>query len=197
MTDIPVKHRIKALDRRFLPLWALAVVLIVVGVVLGLRHNESKRSADSAPSVSRPCGDDGDCGDRQLCLSATCVDIKPGLPECAEIQVHFNTDSADIREADKPAVLRLARCLKADQTMKLAVVGTADERGTHMHNLELGEKRAMAVAKTLQQNGVSRQQLSIASYGENRPLCLESDRDCWARNRQASLVPKEGAIVTK
>ncbi len=197
MTEIPVKHRIKALDRRFLPLWALAVVLIVVGLVLGLRHNESKQSADSAPAVNRPCGDDGDCGDRQLCLSAACVEIKPGLPECAEIQVHFNTDSAEIREADKPAVLRLARCLKADQAMKLAVVGAADERGSAQHNLELGEERAMAVAKILQQTGVSRQQLSIASYGENRPLCLESDRDCWAQNRQASLVPREGAAVAQ
>lgn len=197
MPEIPVKHRIKALDRRFLPLWALAVVIIVVGLVLGLRHNEPKRSADSGPAVSRSCGDDGDCGDRQLCLSAVCIDIKPGLPECSEIQVHFNTDSAEIRKADKPAVLRLARCLKADQAMKLAVIGTADERGTAQHNLELGEERAMAVAKTLQQNGVSREQLSIASYGEHRPLCLESDRDCWARNRQASLVPKEGAVVAK
>lgn len=197
MTEIPIKHRIKALDRRLLPLWALAVVLVVVGVVLALRHHETKRSADAAPPVSHSCGDDGDCGERQLCLNQTCIDIKPGLPECAEIQVHFNTDSADVRDADRPAVLRLARCLKADQAMKLAVIGTADERGSAQYNQELGEKRAMAVARTLAKNGVSQRQLSIASYGENRPLCEESDRDCWSRNRRASLVPQAGAVVAR
>lgn len=197
MTEIPVKHKIKATDRRFIPIWTLAVIalLIIIGVIFGLRSSGNKDRADNsgAAAVSRPCGGDGDCQNRQLCLNAVCTDIKPGLPECAEVKLHFDTGSAEIRDADKEAVQRMARCLKADQAMKLAIAGSADERGPALHNLELGEKRAMAVARALRDSGVSAQQLSIASYGENRPLCLESDHDCWRKNRQASLIPKPGA----
>lgn len=197
MTEIPVKHKLKATDRRFIPIWALAVLalLIIGGVIFGLRHGGSTNHADrsGAAAVSRPCGSDGDCRDRQLCLNTACVDIQPGLPECAEIKVHFDTGSAEIRDADRQAVQRMARCLKADQAMKLAIAGSADERGPALHNLELGEKRAMAVARALRDSGVSAQQLSTASYGENRPLCGESDRDCWQKNRQASLTPKTEA----
>lgn len=201
MTEIPVKHKLKATDRRFIPIWALAIValLIIGGVIFGLRSGGNKDRADNtgAAAVSRPCGGDGDCQNRQLCLNAVCVDIKPGLPECAEVKVHFDTGSAELRDADTQKVQRMARCLKADQAMKLAIVGNADERGPELQNLELGEKRAMAVARALRDSGVSAQQLSIASYGENRPLCAESDRDCWQKNRQASLTPKPGAEVER
>lgn len=201
MTEIPVRHKLKATDRRSIPIWALAVIalLIIIGVIFGLRRNVTKSHADNgrAAVVSRPCGDDGDCRYRQLCLNAVCADVKPGLPECAEIQVRFRTGSAAIRDADKQALRRMARCLKADQAIKLTIAGNLDERGPVLDNVQLREERAMAVARTLRERGVSAQQLGIVSYGENRPLCVESDRDCWAKNRQASLTPKAVAELER
>jgi outer membrane protein OmpA-like peptidoglycan-associated protein len=201
MQEIEVRHKVAFFDRSKLSALLILGVAILgsVGVMLAVRQCGAKDhiAGAPAPGTSAGCGDDGDCRDRQLCVSAACVDIQPGIKECTEVQVHFNTDSADIGAADKAAVARMARCLKADQSMKLVISGSTDERGSAAHNSELGEKRAMAVARTLQQQGVSSQQLSIVSYGEHSPLCLESDRDCWAKNRQAALTPSAGAAVAR
>ena len=199
MQEIEVRHRVAFFDRSKLSAVLIlgVVILASIGVILGLRQCIARDQVAVATAPSTTCGGDNECRDRQLCVSAACVDIKPGLAECAEVQVHFATDSADMSAADQVAVTRMARCLKADQSMKLVIAGSTDERGTAAHNSELSEKRAMAVARTLQQQGVSAQQLSVVSYGEHYPLCVESDRDCWAKNRQASLTPSEGAAVAK
>lgn len=199
MQEIEVRHKVAFFDRSKLS--ALAILGVVIlgsfGVILGVRQCGARDQLATATAPGTGCGGDGDCRDRQLCLSAACVDIKPGLADCAQVQVHFNTDSAEVGATDKAAVERMARCLKADQSMKLVIGGSTDERGSAAHNSELAEKRAMAVAHTLQQQGVSAQQLSVVSYGEHYSLCGESDRDCWAKNRQASLTPTAGAAVAR
>lgn len=108
----------------------------------------------------------------------------------AATRVHFDTDSAQIRAVDHAALNRTARCLKGSTSTRLTIEGGADERGPEQHNAELAEKRAMAVARYLQERGVSGDQLKVVSYGDNKPLCLESDKECWARNRQAALKPQ-------
>jgi len=197
MQEIEVRHKVAFFDRSNLSAVLIlgVVILASIGMILGLRQCTARDKVAVVTAPSGGCAGDGDCRDRQLCISAACVDIKPGLAECTEVQVHFTTDSAEIGAADKVAVERMARCLKADQSMKLVISGSTDERGSAAHNSELGEKRAMAVARTLQQQGVSAKQLSVVSYGEHYPLCAESDRDCWAKNRQASLTPSAGAAV--
>jgi len=194
MEEIPVRHKPSGLA--VLPVWAWAVgalaLAALIGLVVGLRQCAATKSVENVVIVSpgAQCAGDSECGDKQLCMSALCIDIKAGLAECAMAQVHFNTDSAEIRSEDLPGVVRMSRCLKADQSMKLAIAGNADERGPAEHNVELGEKRAMTVARALQAQGVSATQLSVVSYGDNHPLCLESDKDCWAKNRRASLTPQ-------
>lgn len=190
MEEIPVKHKKAAV----IPIWAwilgaLALVGIIVAAVALRGGTKTAETTTVASAPSGQCAGDSECGEKQLCISAACVEIKAGLADCANAQVHFATDSADVRDEDKPGVMRMARCLKADQTMKLTIAGNADERGAAEHNAELGEKRAMAVARTLTAQGVSAKQLSVVNYGENYPLCVDSDKDCWAKNRRTSLTP--------
>jgi peptidoglycan-associated lipoprotein len=196
MKEIPVRHKLSLAGLVVVPIWAWVLGAFalagVIGLVVGVRQYNANRTVENTivVSPSPQCAGDSECADKQLCMSAACVEIKAGLADCVMAQVYFNTDSAEIRAEDSPAVLRMARCLKADQSMKLAIAGNADERGTDEHNAELGEKRAMAVARTLQAQEVSAKQLSVVSYGDNYPLCLHSDQDCWRKNRRASLTPQ-------
>ena len=66
--------------------------------------------------------------------------------------------------------------------------GNADERGTREYNLGLGERRGNAVSAAIQGNGGSAGQMSVVSYGEERPTCAESSEDCWQRNRRVEIV---------
>jgi peptidoglycan-associated lipoprotein len=68
------------------------------------------------------------------------------------------------------------------------IQGHTDERGTREYNLALGERRAAAVRDYLQSLGVSASQLSIVSYGEERPVDPRSTEAAWAQNRRAELV---------
>jgi len=66
----------------------------------------------------------------------------------------------------------------------MTLEGNADERGTREYNLGLGERRGNAVSAALGSSG----QTSVVSYGEEKPVCLDSNEDCWAKNRRVEIV---------
>lgn len=101
--------------------------------------------------------------------------------------IHFEFDKSVIRDADKPVLLANADALKANPSMKVTVEGHCDERGTTAYNLALGERRANATRRYLIALGVSPSQLGTVSYGEERPMCMQSDEACWSQNRRAHL----------
>jgi peptidoglycan-associated lipoprotein len=72
--------------------------------------------------------------------------------------------------------------------MKVLVEGHADERGTPEYNIALGERRAKAVVTYLENMGVSSAQLSVVSYGEEKPMIKDRSENAFAKNRRAVLV---------
>lgn len=102
--------------------------------------------------------------------------------------IHFDFDSSDIRDADKPVLQGVAGFMKAYPMAKLRVEGNCDERGTIEYNLALGERRANAVKAYLVALGVEDGRLSITSYGKEKPLCTDHTEDCWFLNRRDHSV---------
>jgi peptidoglycan-associated lipoprotein len=80
--------------------------------------------------------------------------------------------------------------LRANENKTVLIEGHCDERGTAAYNLILGEKRARAAKKYLQDAGVLASQLQITSYGETRPFCKQANEDCYQQNRRAHFVMK-------
>jgi len=108
---------------------------------------------------------------------------------CGLVRVHFDLNSSQIAEGDKPLLERAAQCLKNDKGLHVQIEGNADERGTEEYNLALGDQRARSVAKYLEALGASGAQLKTVSYGKEQPECHEHDEDCWAKNRRAAVRP--------
>jgi peptidoglycan-associated lipoprotein len=73
-------------------------------------------------------------------------------------------------------------------TEKITIEGHTDERGSAEYNLGLGDRRAEAAKDFLTNLGVSPSQLTIISYGKDRPVCTEQNEDCYQKNRRAHLV---------
>src|SRR5664280_1041024 len=71
---------------------------------------------------------------------------------------------------------------------KLTIQGHCDERGSAEYNLALGDARAKAAKDYLVQVGIPDDQLSIISYGKDRPVCQEHDEACWQLNRRIHIV---------
>src|SRR5262245_28566718 len=98
--------------------------------------------AQAAAPLTRRRDGAGDCSSTQLCVDGACTDISAGLAACSQLVLHFNFDSAEILDADKPVLERAARCLRADPNAYATIEGNADERGTEEYNLALAEQRA-------------------------------------------------------
>ena len=72
--------------------------------------------------------------------------------------------------------------------VKVLVEGHADERGTPEYNIALGERRAKSVVTYLENMGVSADQISVVSYGEEKPMLKDRSEEAFAKNRRAVLV---------
>ncbi|MGL5030838.1 MAG: peptidoglycan-associated lipoprotein Pal [Aeromonas sp.] len=102
--------------------------------------------------------------------------------------IFFPYDGYDIQGQYADLLDAHASYLREHPNVKVLVEGHADERGTPEYNIALGERRAKAVAKYAQTLGVQSDQLSIVSYGEEKPLDPAHTEEAFAKNRRAVLV---------
>ena len=102
--------------------------------------------------------------------------------------VSFDLDRTEIKPEFMEMVGCHAKFLVKNPSYKLTLEGHADERGTREYNLGLGERRGNAVSDMLKAQSADGGQISVVSYGEERPTCTESDDGCWAQNRRAEFV---------
>ena len=102
--------------------------------------------------------------------------------------VYFDYDRSDIRGEAQQILSCHAKYLVDRPSAAVTLEGHADERGSREYNLGLGERRGNAVGGALQANGGSAGQISVVSYGEERPTCNASDESCWQQNRRVEIV---------
>ena len=102
--------------------------------------------------------------------------------------VYFDFDQDVLRPEFQAAMSCHAKYLRDRPSSRMTLEGNADERGSREYNLGLGERRGNAVSSALQANGGSGSQITVVSYGEERPTCTSSSEDCWARNRRVEIV---------
>lgn len=102
--------------------------------------------------------------------------------------VFFDFDRFAIRSEGQAILDADYRVLKSANGRKLVIEGHCDERGTLEYNLVLGERRAKAVERYLENLGVPESAIQIVSYGKERPFCSDHSTDCWQKNRRAHLV---------
>lgn len=107
-------------------------------------------------------------------------------PSRAELSdVYFDFDRYAIRGDARAVLERNATLLKSQPNREIVIEGHCDERGTSAYNLVLGERRAQAVKRYLQERGMPPSQIHITSYGKERPFCTEHSEACWQSNRRA------------
>jgi peptidoglycan-associated lipoprotein len=112
-------------------------------------------------------------------------------PHPAIKAIHFDFDSAVVRPQDAKILDANAAWLKQNPGYLVLIEGDCDERGTEQYNLVLGERRAVAAMSYLIKQVVDSKRFSVVSYGEERPVCTQRTRACWARNRRAEFKVRE------
>jgi len=102
--------------------------------------------------------------------------------------IYFEFDRSNVRAQFRPIIDAHAAYIQANPSARVILEGHADERGSREYNLGLGERRGSAVEELLRAAGVAGRQVEVVSYGEERPVCRESDEECWQRNRRTEIV---------
>ena len=102
--------------------------------------------------------------------------------------VYFDFDQDALRPEFQAVVACHAKYLQDRPSSRMSLEGNADERGSREYNQGLGERRGNAVSSAIQANGGSGSQITVISYGEERPTCTESNEECWAKNRRVEIV---------
>ena len=106
------------------------------------------------------------------------------------LDIYFDYDRFTVRADAVQSMDTNAKWVRAHRGQIVLIEGHCDERGTQAYNLVLGEKRAKATKRYLEDLGVPGSQLLTTSYGENRPFCKEQSEVCYQKNRRAHFSVK-------
>ncbi len=115
-------------------------------------------------------------------------------PSIELINVHFRFDKDDLDDIARQALQRNADYLKEHPNVKVQIEGHCDERGTNNYNLALGERRAHSVKVYLESLGIEDDRMLLISYGEEKPVCSDSNESCWQQNRKVHFLINESGF---
>jgi len=121
-------------------------------------------------------------------VSATSTGVDSASEYFDDLAIYFDFDRAGVRSEDFDVLDAHAAFLVANPTWSVVIEGHCDERGTPEYNIALGERRAKSVQTYLQNSGVQGTQISVVSYGEEKPVDMSHNRDAYSLNRRAVLV---------
>ncbi|MGP1957663.1 MAG: peptidoglycan-associated lipoprotein Pal [Arsenophonus sp. ER-QC15-MAG3] len=102
--------------------------------------------------------------------------------------VYFGFDKSDIDIEYEDILNKQAIFLRENPSVNIIIEGHTDERGSPEYNIALGERRANIIKIYLQSKGVNSNQVSIVSYGKEKPAIYGHDESIFSKNRRAVII---------
>lgn len=126
----------------------------------------------------------------QTIKKVTSDEIKKELSENgkAVLHINFDTDKATLKPDGLETVNEIAKVLKDDPELKIAINGYTDNSGSKEHNQKLSENRALSVKNEIAKAGISSGRLTSKGYGQESPIASNSTDEGKAQNRRVELV---------
>ena len=103
--------------------------------------------------------------------------------------VKFPRGGTDLSDEAKTRLTDFAQKLKGDnRNVYLEIQGHTDTTGSKAGNIRLGEERAEAVRRFLNEQGIALNRMSTISYGGDSPVAPNKTRAGRAQNRRVVVV---------
>lgn len=102
--------------------------------------------------------------------------------------IYFAFDSNTVSDEHSELVRHHGKYLSLNANASVRLEGHADELGTREYNIALGERRAQAVKKLMLFEGAAKDQISIISYGEEKPVEFGRDDESMSLNRRVEII---------
>ncbi|MCK4705284.1 MAG: peptidoglycan-associated lipoprotein Pal [Gammaproteobacteria bacterium] len=166
------------------------LLILLMAVALAACDPNVKPDATDSADGARVGAVDGEGGGSSQALS---VSYKAGAINDANSVlagriIYFDFDSSKVADDFIELVKHHGRYLSANPNVNIRLEGHTDERGTREYNIALGDRRAQAVKRLFMFQGASSDQVTVISYGEEKPARLGHDESTWHLNRRAELV---------
>ena len=101
-----------------------------------------------------------------------------------DIGVNFAFDSYKITPKYLEEIKKVANFMGENPGYRVVLSGHTDSIGAEAYNQKLSEKRANAVAKALEELGVSADKITAVGYGELKPVASNKTKEGRAENRR-------------
>lgn len=148
--------------------------------------SQSAAGAAGAGAQSQGAGSGANAGEGSLGNQQSVPGPKAGL--LADRVIHFAFNSAVIRGRGIKIVAAHAQYLADHPNARVRLEGNTDDRGSPEYNIGLGMRRAESVRQAMLLQGVSPSQITVVSYGEERPVNPANNPTAWAENRRVDIV---------
>ena len=103
--------------------------------------------------------------------------------------IYFDFNKADVKPESDPTLEQIGKLLKESPRLKLLVVGHTDNVGSFPFNMDLSQRRAVAVVNALSSRlGVARERLTSVGVSYASPVATNATDDGRAKNRRVELV---------
>jgi peptidoglycan-associated lipoprotein len=103
--------------------------------------------------------------------------------------VKFPVDSAELSPEAQARLMDFVQKLKTDnKNVYLEIQGHTDSTGPKSLNMRLGEERAEAVRRFMNQQGVPLNRISAISYGDEAPVAPNNTKAGRAQNRRVVVI---------
>ena len=160
--------------KKGLPIWAwLLPLLLLLGLLAFLltRHHDQPAVATTAPATA---------------TTAAAVTAFPDLGT-----VHFETDKADLTDADQATLDKAADAMKDHPDVHMRLEGFTDSTGTDPHNMTLSQQRAYSVGNYLKGKGIDGNRLTGDGFAANNPVDTNATTAGKAENRRVELFSQK------
>jgi peptidoglycan-associated lipoprotein len=169
--QISTRKAVGATAANFLTALVLAVTVIATGCGKSTKPEESTTPLAAAAGADENLNGDSDSG-------------KAGALK----SINFPYDSFSLDATAKDTLSANASYLKSKTGIKIQVEGHCDQRGGIQYNIALGEKRAGAVKKYLEDLGITSDRVTTISFGKEKLLDTGTTEAAYAKNRRANFV---------
>ncbi len=143
--------------------------------------------------------------DMRMCRGAEPTRVDPVRPDVATTApalivpnvVHFAYDRSDLDARSNAVLDSIADVLVSNPTVRIAVYGHTDVRGSQQYNRALGARRAGSVIDYLASRGVTEERMRTLSRGEAETYRAGNDEHDHALNRRVEVrfLTPDGVLI--
>jgi peptidoglycan-associated lipoprotein len=169
-----------------------ALVASLLASALACAHGQPQASADQAKTPAQPQLTAQESKPAAPALrddsAAGKADLDAALARLRDVSVFFEFDAATLTSDAESRLAAVGEVLRQHPGLNVRVEGNCDERGSEAYNLALGQRRAEAARRYLQQMGAAPGQISAVSLGAEKPKVTGHSEEAWAQNRRDDVV---------